>query len=90
MPRAGQFTTSPGASDFFLYDATFARLKTLEIGYTLPERLMAGGLDRTRIYLSGFNVLTWAKEIKWMDPEMTSGTAYPPQRILNLGANVTF
>lgn len=90
MPRAGQFTTAPGGSDFFMYDATFMRLKTLELGYTLPQRLMAGGLDRTRIYMSGFNVLTWAKEIKWMDPEMTNGVGYPPQRILNLGIDLAF
>lgn len=89
MPRAGQFTTSPGTSDFFMYDATFMRLKTLELGFTLPQRMMAGGLDRTRIYMSGFNLLTWAKEIKWMDPEMTNGVGYPPQRILNLGIDVT-
>jgi hypothetical protein len=90
MPRAGSFTTQPGNTDFFLYDATFMRLKTLEVGFTLPQRLMAGGLERARIYLSGFNVLTWAKEIKWMDPELTSGVTYPPQRILNMGIDVTF
>lgn len=90
MPRAGQHTTAPGATDFFLYDATFMRLKTLEVGFTLPQRMTAGGVDRARVYLSGFNVLTWAKEIKWVDPEMTNGVGYPPQRILNVGFDVTF
>jgi TonB-linked SusC/RagA family outer membrane protein len=96
MPRAGQFTTSPGATDFFLHDATFMRLKTLEVGFTLPERIMPAGVDRARIYLSGFNVLTWAKELKWMDPELIQidndapGMSYPPQRILNMGFDVTF
>jgi hypothetical protein len=89
MPRAGQFTTAPGASDFFMYDATFMRLKTLEVGFTLPQGMMMGAADRARIYMSGFNVLTWAKEIKWVDPELTNGVNYPPQRILNLGIDLT-
>lgn len=89
MPRAGQFTTSPGASDFFLYDATFMRLKTLEVGFTLPNNMLFGAADRARVYMSGFNILTWAKEIKWVDPELAGGVTYPPQRILNLGINLT-
>jgi hypothetical protein len=92
MPRAGQFTTSPGDTDFFLYDATFMRLKTLELGLTLPESVTARlpAIERARLYVSGFNVLTWAKEIKWVDPEMTNGVGYPPQRILNIGVDVSF
>jgi len=89
MPRAGSFSTQPGATDFFLYDATFMRLKTLEVGFTLPQN-MGVGLDRARVYVSGFNVMTWAKEIKWMDPEMNTGVNYPPQRILNVGIDVAF
>jgi hypothetical protein len=52
-----------------------------------------------RFYVSAFNLLTWAKEIKWTDPEVngnisaintTSPAPYPPQRVINLGVNVKF
>lgn len=90
MPRADAF--QPGKTTFFLYDATFIRLKTLELGYTLPKsltsRLQLGSL---RIYVSGFNLLTWAKEIKWTDPEINgSYLYYPQQRVFNVGLNVKF
>ena len=90
MPRADAF--QPGNTTFFLYDATFIRLKTLELGYTLPtsltSRLQLGSL---RIYVSGFNLLTWAKEIKYIDPEINGGGLYyPQQRVFNVGLNVKF
>jgi len=44
-----------------------------------------------RFYVSGFNILTWAKSIKWEDPELSgNSTAYPPQRIINFGCTVKF
>jgi hypothetical protein len=90
MPRADFF--QPGASDFFIYDATFVRLKTLELGYTLPDKLTSKvKLTDLRFYVSAFNLITWAKEIKWADPEMSGDLVYyPQQRIINLGINVKF
>lgn len=91
MPRAGAW--QPGNTTFFLYDATFIRLKTAELGYSLPRSLISrlGAFDSVRLYLSGFNLLTWAKELKWADPELASDfTRYPPLRTINLGFNVSF
>ncbi len=90
MPRADAF--QPGSTTFFLYDATFVRLKTLEFGYSLPKDLLSKiALEDVRVYVSGFNLLTWAKEIKWCDPELNgSFLYYPQQRIINLGINVKF
>jgi hypothetical protein len=91
MPRAGAW--QPGATTFFLYDATFARLKTAELGYRLPSSLTSrlGSLDSARLYVSGFNLLTWSKELKWADPELAGNfTQYPPLRTINLGLNVSF
>ena len=90
MPRADNW--APGGSTFWRYDATFARLKTAELGFTLPQRLTARfGTESARLYVSGFNVFTWAKELKWADPELAGDfTQYPPLRTLNLGANVSF
>jgi hypothetical protein len=90
-PRADAF--QPGNTDFFLFDATFVRLKTVQLGYNIPKRI----LDRTkaiknlRLFVSGFNVATWAKEVKWADPELNGGyLSWPQQRVINFGASVKF
>lgn len=89
MPRASSF--SPGGNTFFLYDATFVRLKSMELGWTVPEDLISSvGLGTVRFYASGFNLLTWAKEKKWSDPEGTTALVYPQLRTINLGVNVNF
>jgi TonB-linked SusC/RagA family outer membrane protein len=90
MPRANAF--QPGWTTFFLYDATFIRLKTFELGYSLPQSLVSRiAFDEIRFYVSAFNLLTWAKEIKWSDPEISGNSLYyPQQRVINLGLNVKF
>ncbi|MBT1698392.1 hypothetical protein KK083_15995 [Fulvivirgaceae bacterium PWU4] len=90
MPRAEDL--APGNNTNWLFDATFVRLKTLELGYSIPSPVISRlGLSNVRFYVSGFNVLTWAKEIKWTDPEQSGGYLYyPQQRVLNLGVNVKF
>ncbi len=90
MPRADAW--EPGATDFFLYDATFVRLKNAELGYSL-RNIMSNikGFDDVRLFVSGTNLLTWAKEVTWRDPELDGGfTRYPPLRIINFGVNVRF
>jgi len=91
MPRSDAW--QPGATTFFLYDDTFIRLKTLEFGYSLPRDLLSRYhvFNDVRVYASAFNLLTWAKQIKWADPEIGGDfTTYPQQRIINLGVNVKF
>jgi len=90
-PRADAY--QPGGTDYFFFDATFVRLKTIELGYNVPKGLLSRShfLKDTRLYVSAFNLLTWAKAIKWTDPEIGGDfTAYPPQRIINLGASIKF
>ena len=91
MPRSDAF--QPGNTTFFLYDATFVRLKNLELGYSLPKNIVSKiKMDNIRLYVNAFNLLTWAKEIKWSDPEQGSDGSmyYPQQRVINLGINVKF
>ncbi|MCW0484885.1 TonB-dependent receptor [Gaoshiqia sediminis] len=90
MPRSNDW--QPGTTDFFLYDATFFRLKNAELGYTLPASILSKtGINDVRVFVNGVNLLTWAKEITWRDPEMSGGfTQYPPLRILSFGVNVKF
>ena len=47
------------------------------------------GIEGLRIYANGLNLLTFDK-VKLIDPELTSGQAYPLQRIVNLGLTLTF
>lgn len=76
-------------STWWLRDASFIRLKSLEIGYTLPTRIAkAIKLNNCRIYFNGLNLLTWSPFKLW-DPEQGgNGFAYPIQKVFNVGLNV--
>ncbi|MEP1487884.1 MAG: TonB-dependent receptor [Algibacter sp.] len=89
-PRSRNYV--PGDNTFFLQDASFVRLKSAELGFTLPESTISKiGLTSTRFYLSGSNLLTWAKEIKYADPEISGRSTYYPQvRTINVGVNLKF
>ncbi|GAB3275206.1 TonB-dependent receptor [Larkinella harenae] len=79
-------------STFWLRDASFVRLKTVELGYDLsPEFLAKLKIRNLRVYLNGSNLFTWDK-LKYFDPEGNSETGgfYPQERIYNLGLNLTF
>ncbi|WP_211290006.1 SusC/RagA family TonB-linked outer membrane protein [Mucilaginibacter auburnensis] len=91
MPRANNLSPG-GATDFFLYDATFVRLKNAEIGYTFSGSFTKKlGITGLRAFVNGTNLLTWSKEISWRDPEMPgSFTSYPPLKILSFGLNLQF
>ncbi|MCG8306910.1 MAG: TonB-dependent receptor [Cytophagales bacterium] len=76
---------------WFMRDGSFLRLKSAELGYSLPTELIDRyGVSRLRFYASGTNLLTFSKFSLW-DPEMGSnGLGYPVQRVLNLGVQVQF
>jgi hypothetical protein len=78
------------ASDFYLYNASYLKLKNLQIGYTIPEKLSKKALiSRARIYLSGENLWT-ITNYPGLDPEIGSGVGYPTMRQYSVGLNVTF
>lgn len=76
---------------WFMRDGSFLRLKQLEIGYTIPERITnKAGIKNLRLYLTGNNLLCFSKFKLW-DPEMAGqGLGYPVQRVYNVGLNLTF
>jgi TonB-linked SusC/RagA family outer membrane protein len=89
-------------SDAYLYNAAYARLKNIQIGYSLSDRMAKKmGMQRFRIYASGQNLLTVSK-LKFLDPESTefsnnlstgganSARAYPTPVYYGLGLDVTF
>nr|WP_294795698.1 TonB-dependent receptor [uncultured Mucilaginibacter sp.] len=92
MPRANNLLPG-GATDFFLYDATFVRLRNAELGYTFNGDLMRKiGVKSLRAFVNGTNLLTWAKEIKYRDPELANQSYlnYPPLKIVSFGVNLQF
>lgn len=79
------------ASTWWLRDGSYLRLKSVEIGYTIPERITRKlGMKTLRVYGSGLNLLTFSKFKLW-DVEMGgSGLNYPIQQVFNLGLNINF
>lgn len=78
-------------STWWMRDGSFVRLKQMEFGYTLPQKLTNKiHIDNLRIYFQGNNLLCWSKFKLW-DPELAGeGFNYPIQRTFNIGVNVTF
>ena len=77
---------------FWLNDASFIRLKNVELGYNLsPDWLARIKMQSLRLYVNAFNLFT-ITEVKDYDPEGDSGSGqfYPQQRIINVGVNVRF
>ncbi|GBU07327.1 SusC/RagA family TonB-linked outer membrane protein [Bacteroidales bacterium] len=78
-------------STWFMRDGSFIRLKSVEVGYTIPPKIatkakMAG----LRCYFSGTNLLTFSKFKMW-DPEMGgNGLGYPIQKVFNFGVQLSF
>ena len=82
-------------SDFWLLDARYLRLKTVEMSYQLPSKILPFRINNGRMYLSAYNLLTWTNIGKryQQDPEVasfTAGDAYQNQRVLNLGVQIGF
>ncbi|NJI74894.1 TonB-dependent receptor [Sphingobacterium kitahiroshimense] len=80
------------ASDFWLQDMSFFKLKTVEVGYTFSgEKLEKSGIKNLRLYLNGFNMFSFDK-VKHYDPETVSytGAYYPQTRIYTVGVNLSF
>ena len=76
-------------STWWMRDGSFMRLKSLDIGYTLPARFVRNiKLNNCRIYFNGLNLFTWSSFKMW-DPELGgNGFNYPVQKVYNVGINV--
>lgn len=89
-------------SDIYKFDGAYARLKNVNIGYTLPADLTKrAGIQKLRISLSGQNLYTLTK-MRFIDPENSefnnnvgftnsnSGRSYPLPIFYGAGIDVTF
>ena len=79
------------ASTFWLRDGSYLRLKTLDVGYTLPKPFVNRlHLNTVRFFLIGTNLLTFS-DFKLWDPEMgsTNGKRYPLAKTISAGVSVS-
>jgi len=77
------------SSSWWLRNGSFLRIKSVELGYALPEKLAQSiKLRSARIYFNGLNLLTLSSFKLW-DPELGGNAfAYPIQKVFNVGLNV--
>ncbi len=81
------------ASSYYLQDASYLRLKSLIVGYTLPLMMVKRlGLDNIRFYFAGDNLFT-ITDYPGLDPERGGSgnyVHYPQNKVFSLGLNVRF
>ncbi|HEX6926767.1 MAG TPA: TonB-dependent receptor [Longimicrobiaceae bacterium] len=79
-------------SDWWVTNVNYLRLRTVELGYTLPQSVIDSFRIRSaRIYVTGSNLFSLDNVGEFgIDPEVASanGLQYPPLRMINVGANV--
>jgi len=78
----------------YLQDASYLRLKNLQLGYTIPQSItQKAGIQKLRIYFSGENILTRSKIAKMFDPETvdggSGGSVYPLSKVYSAGLSIT-
>lgn len=88
-------------SDLYRFDGSYARLKNIQVGYTLPPQMTGKiGLQKVHVYVNAQNILTLSAN-SWIDPESSefdsnmSGAAnsarnYPTLRYYGVGVDVDF
>jgi len=70
-------------------DGSYARIRDISLGYTLPQKLTGNVFKRLRVYVSGKNLFTWSK-LKNYDPERGGSENFPMTKLALAGINATF
>jgi TonB-linked SusC/RagA family outer membrane protein len=78
-------------SNFPIVDASFIRLKTLNLGYMIPPKLLQSvGMESGKIFLNGLNLLTFTP-YEGIDPEQPGrGTSFSGYRTITGGFQLNF
>ena len=87
------YSGNGGQNSFWLQNASYVRMKDLQLGYNLPKSFLNKiGLANCRIYYSGQNLFTITGMIDGFDPESPSGrgNGFPPTSVNSIGLNITF
>ena len=87
------YDNNTAASTWWLRNASFLRLKNIEVGYNFKEKTLKKiGIQALRVYLQGNNLCVW-DDIKMWDPELgntNGGFSYPLSRTFTFGLDFTF
>lgn len=95
-PRVGiaNLGNNRTSSDFWVRNADYLKLKTIELGVTLPQTVAGKvGMQSLRLYFNGFNVLTFSKLDLDVDPEIPfigRGSTYPYVKTFSFGLSAKF
>ena len=95
--KSGEFaytgTVADENSAFNVQDASYIRLKNVELGYTFPTKIISKiGVKSARLFVNGYNLLT-ITDLKYVDPEhpsTTYGYLYPLNKTYSFGLNLKF
>jgi TonB-linked SusC/RagA family outer membrane protein len=81
-------------STFWLHSVRYLRARTIELGYSLPTRLLAKAkIKRARFYINAYNLFSFDNLKPYsVDPETTddNGLQFPQSKVVNVGVNLTF
>jgi hypothetical protein len=80
------------ASDFFIVNTSYFKMRTIQLGYTLPTAISQRiKMQSLRVYVMGDNLFWFrSNELTANDPELTSINLIPVPTAYTLGLNVTF
>lgn len=81
-------------STFWLHNVTYFRARTIEIGYSLPQRwLNKAKISSARVYANGYDLFSIDNLAQYgVDPETVddNGLQFPQNRVINFGINLSF
>ncbi len=92
-PRLLSASSIMTSNTFFLYNSSYLKLKSLQIGYTFNQGwLQKARINNLRIFASGENLLTFKKaDFQGVDPELGSSLiVYPLAKLYSAGITLTF
>jgi hypothetical protein len=79
------------SNTYWLRSTDYMRLKNIEVGYNVASlsTVKSLGIENLRVFFTGLNLVTFDK-LKDFDPESTSATSYPLNKVYNIGVSLTF
>ncbi len=89
--RLEEYWRGSHITDYHYADVSYARLKNLQLSYTIPKNLTDQvKFNNAKVYVSGQNLWLIYSGNKIMDPETGSMGAYPIMKVMSIGAQITF
>jgi hypothetical protein len=81
-------------NDIWLFNGNYIRLQNIELGYTMPQRILSKAfIKELRVFINGFNLISfdYLKKFNLSAEYPNAGvTAYPETRVFNIGINLKF